>query len=64
MYRLKEAGYLSNQELKLVLAKEGYILSQLTPGLYKHITRDFAFSLVMDDFEVKYTKKEDEEHIF
>ena len=57
MYGLKEAGYLSNLELKRVLAKEGYIPSQFTPGLFTHKTRDIAFSLVVDDFGVKYTKK-------
>ena len=63
MYGLKEAGYLSNQELKRVLAKEGYIPSQFTPELFTHTKRDIAFSSVVDDFGVKYTKKEDAEHL-
>ena len=62
MYGLKEAGYLSNLELKRVLAKEGYLPSQFTPGLFTHKTRDIAFSLVVDDFGIKYTKK-DAEHL-
>ena len=63
MYGLKEAGYLANQELKWVLSKAGYIPSKFTPGLFTHKTRDIAFSLVVDDFGVKYTKKEDAEHL-
>ena len=43
----------------MCLAKEGYISSQFTPSLFKHTTRDIAFSLVVDDFGVKYTKNED-----
>ena len=63
MYGLKEAGYLSHIELKRILAKEGYIPSQFTPGLFTHRTRDIVFSLVVDNFGVKYTKKEDTEHL-
>ena len=62
MYGLKEIGYLLNVELKHVLAKEGYIPTQSTPGLFKITARDIAFSHVVDDFGVKYTKKEDAKH--
>ena len=63
MYGLKEAGYLSNIELKRILAKEGYVPSKFTPGLFTHKTRDIAFSLVVDDFGVKYTNKADADHL-
>ena len=63
MYGLREASYLSNVELKKVLAKEGYIPSKYTPGLFMHKTRDIAFSLCIDDFGVRYVKKEDAEHL-
>ena len=63
MYGLKESGFLANQELKTVLAKEGYIPAKFTPGLYTHKTRPIAFSLVVDDFGVKYINKEDMEHL-
>ena len=63
LYGLSQAGYISNIELKRVLAEEGYIPSKFTPGLFKHKTRDIAFSLVVDDFGVKYTKKEDAQHL-
>ena len=31
--------------------------------MYKHETRDIAFSLVVDDFGVKYTDKRDADHL-
>ena len=63
MYGLKEAGFLSNLELKRVLAKEDYVSSKFTPGLFISKTRDIAFSLVVNGFCLKYTKKEDAEHL-
>jgi hypothetical protein len=53
MYGLKESGFIANQELKVVLAKQGYIPSEFTPGLFTHKTRSMAFSLVVDDFWCK-----------
>jgi hypothetical protein len=63
MYGLKESGFIANQELKVILAKQGYIPSKFTPGLFTHKTRSIAFSLVVDDFGVKYEKKEDMNHL-
>jgi hypothetical protein len=63
MYGLKERGFIANQELKVVRAKQGYIPSKFTPGLFTHKTRNIAFSLVLDDFGVKYEKKEDMDHL-
>ena len=63
IYGLREAGYIANVELKRVLGLAGYLSSKYTPGLFTHKTRDIAFSLVVDNFGVKYTKKEDAEHL-
>ena len=63
MYGLQESGNIANIELKRILGLEGYIPSKFTPGLFTHKTRDIAFSLVVDDFGVKYTKREDAEHL-
>ena len=57
MYGLKEAGYLANVDLNQILAKEGYISSKFTLGLYMYKTRDILFSLVINDFSVKYIKQ-------
>lgn len=63
MYGLKEAGYLYNVKLKQILAKEGYVPSKFTSGLFTHNTRDISFSLVVDDFRVKYTNKADTKYL-
>jgi hypothetical protein len=36
---------------------------KFTAGLYTHKTRPIAFSLVVDDFGVKYVNKEDMDHL-
>jgi hypothetical protein len=63
MYGLEESGFIANQELKIVSAKAGYAPTKFTPGLYTHKTRPIAFSLVVDDFGVKYVNKEDMDHL-
>jgi hypothetical protein len=63
MYGLKESGFIANQELKIVLAISGYVPTKFTPGLYAHKTRPIAFSLVVDNFGIKYVNKEDMDHL-
>ena len=63
IYGLKESGKLTNVELQTVLASEGYEPRAFTHGLYRHKTRPIAFSLVVDDFRVKYTNIKDAEHL-
>ena len=63
IYRLEELGKLSNVELQTVLASEGYEPRPFTHGLYRHKTRPIAFSLVVDDFGVKYINVKDAEHL-
>jgi hypothetical protein len=58
MYGLKQAGVLSNQLLQTRLATFGYYPSRHTPGLWLHKTRPIAFSLVLEDFVVKYVGKQ------
>jgi hypothetical protein len=57
MYGLEESGFIANQELKAILAKQGYIPSKFIPSLFTHKTRSIAFSLVVDDFGVKCMKE-------
>jgi hypothetical protein len=54
MYGLNEAGLLANQLLQTRLAPFGYYPARHTPGLWLHKTRPISFSLVVDDFAVKY----------
>jgi hypothetical protein len=57
MYGLKQAGLLSNQLLQTQLAPFGYYLALHTPGLWLHKTGAISFTLVVDDFPVKYMGK-------
>jgi hypothetical protein len=63
MYRLKQAGLLANQLLQTRLAPFGYYLAHHTSGLWLHKTRPILFTLVVDDFAVKYVGKQHAEHL-
>jgi hypothetical protein len=62
MYGLKQAGLLANQLLQTRLAPFGYCPARHTPGLWLHKTRPIAFSLIVDDFAVKYMGKQHADH--
>ena len=64
MYRLPQAGKIANDKLKLHLAKFEYKPAPITPGLWRHQTRPLKFSLVVDDFGIKYERQEDITHLF
>jgi hypothetical protein len=63
MYGLKQAGILANQLLQTRLAPFGYYPARHTPGLWLHKTRPISFTLVVDDFAVKYVGKHHAEHL-
>ena len=63
VYGLPQAGALANKLLKERLAPAGYYEVRHTPGLWKHISRPVAFSLVVDDFGVKYVGKQNADHL-
>ena len=63
MYELKVAGYIANKDLKKHLRPHGYHLSQKTPGLWLHKLRPISFTLVVDDFGIKYLNKADINHL-
>ena len=62
IYGLLQAGALENKGLKGNLAPHGYFEAPHTPGLWRQITRPIYFSLVVDDFGVKYINKADTDH--
>jgi hypothetical protein len=62
-YILPQAGILTNELLQRNLAKDGYRPTQHTQGLWKHDTRPISFSLIVDDFGVKYVGREHTEHL-
>jgi hypothetical protein len=63
MYGLKQAGLLANQLLQTRLAPFGYYPARHTPGLWLHKTWPIAFSLVVDDFAIKYVGKKHADHL-
>jgi hypothetical protein len=63
MYGLPQAGIIAQQLLEERLAKHGYRQSATTPGLWTHDTQPICFSLVVDDFGVKYVGKEHAQHL-
>jgi hypothetical protein len=60
MYGLKQAGLLANKLRQTRLAPFGYYPTHHTPGLWLHKTRPISFTLVVDDFAVKYVDKQHE----
>jgi hypothetical protein len=63
MYGLPQAGIIAQQLLETRLAVHGCHQSTTTPGLWRHDTRPICFTLVVDDFRVKYVNKVDAEYL-
>jgi hypothetical protein len=57
MCGLKQEVLLANQLMKTRLAPFGYYPARHTPGLWLHKTRPNSFTLMVDDFAVKYVGK-------
>jgi hypothetical protein len=64
MYGLNQAGLLANQLLQTRLAPFGYYPARHTPGLWLHKTRPISFTLIVDNFAVKYVGKQHAEHLW
>ena len=63
MYGLPQAGILAQELLEKQLNEHGYSQNKAVPGLWTHKTRPISFTLVVDDFGVKYTGKEHATHL-
>ena len=63
MYGLAQAGRIAHLDLVKHLKPFGYFPSKWTPGLWFHKTKPITFTLVVDDFGIKYIKKEHIEHL-
>jgi hypothetical protein len=63
MYGLKQAGFLANQLLQTHLALFAYHHARPTPGIWLHNTRPISFTLMVEDFTVKYVGKQHAEHL-
>jgi hypothetical protein len=63
MYGMKQEGLLANQLLQTCLAPFGYYPARHTPGIWLHKTRPISFTLVVDNFTVKYAGRHHAEHL-
>ncbi len=63
MFGLLQAGLIANELLKKQLNEHGYRQSKLIPRLWAHDTWPIQFTLVVDDFGVKYVGKEHALHL-
>jgi len=62
MYGLPQAGIIAQELLQERLLKAGYRQS-VTPGYWKHDWRPISFTLVEDDFGVKYINETNVNHL-
>ena len=63
IYGLPQAGKLAQDRLVKHLASHGYHQAKHTPCLFKHEKNSVAFTLVVDDFGIQYTKEADADHL-
>jgi len=63
MYGLPHAGIIAQNLLEKRLNKEGYRQSETTPGYWTHDWRPISFTLVVDDFGVKYVGEQHADHL-
>jgi hypothetical protein len=63
VWGLPQAGILANKCLWHKLAPFGYCVHVKTTGLWYHKTRLISFTLVVDNFGVKYVNQEDINHL-
>ncbi len=63
MYGLPQAGIIAQELLAKRLKGHGYSQSETTPGLWKHGWRPIIFSLVINNFGVKYIGNKHAQHL-
>jgi hypothetical protein len=60
---LPQASSLGHNLLTQCLNDEGYFKNKIVPGFWKHKTKPIQFVLVVDNFGIKYLKREDLDHL-
>jgi hypothetical protein len=63
VWGLPQAGILVNKRLQKKLAPFGYFKHVNTPGLWYHESHPISFTLVVDNFGVKYIYNDDVNHL-
>jgi hypothetical protein len=64
MYGLPQAGILASKLLTKQLALHGYAPTNHTPGFWTHKECPISFTLVVDNFGVKYVGKQHANHLY
>jgi hypothetical protein len=62
VWGLPQADILANKLLRKRLKSHGYYKCVNTPGLWRHAMRPITFTLIVDNFGVKYVGKEHTDH--
>ena len=60
---LKQARRIASDRLPKNLIRNGYTPVPHIPSLWGHHTSDLLFSIVISNFGIKYTQKEDSDHL-
>jgi hypothetical protein len=63
MYGLPQAGILAQELLTERQLQAGYTKSTITPGFWRHQWWPISFTLVVNNFGVKYINKADAKHL-
>jgi hypothetical protein len=63
VWGLPQAGILANKRLQCKLAPFGYFKHVNTPGLWYHESHPISFTLIINNFGVKYVNKGDVNHL-
>jgi hypothetical protein len=63
IYGLPQAGKLAQDRLIKHLADAGYVQADNTACLFRHVSRPVWFTLVVDDFGIKYRGKQHAQHL-
>ena len=63
IYGLKETGIIAFKRLVKNIAHLEYRPARLTPRLWKYDLHNITFTLVVDDFGIKYCNNEDLKHL-
>ena len=59
MYGLVQAGIIAHEVLRKHLKPYGYALAIINQGIWTHQERDIHFTLVVDNFRIRYINKKD-----
>ncbi len=63
VWGLPQAGILASKLLPKQIRPHGYYKCKHTPGLWGHLTHPISFTLVVNDFRVKYVGRKHVNHL-